>query len=350
MKYRKAEIPENRYPVILCELALVLAMLFSPRLPAQPAERYAFEHPQMGTLFRITLYAGDEATARQAAEAAFSRVDSLNAIFSDYQADSEISRLSSSAVRQFVPVSKDLWRVLLHAQEMARHSDGAFDLSIGPLSRLWRRAFRRQTFPEWERIQAATAKVNYQFLVLDTMKQALLLQQPGMRLDAGGIAKGYAVDEAMSVLRRFGISMALVDGGGDLRAGDAPPGQEGWTIQIKTVDAKGKTVDSVLTLQRAALATSGDTYRYLEWEGQRYAHIIDPRSGLGITHGALVSVQCPCCITADALASAISVMGPEADWKSLLEKYPRCRAQLIIPKGNNRYRQRGGLKQKVKQP
>jgi len=350
MEYRNEGILTCRIALLQGSLTLVLLMLFSFLLPAQPAERYVFEHPQMGTLFRIVLYTNEADAGRQAAEAAFARIDSLNAVFSDYQLDSELSLLTNKAVRRPIPVSDDLWRVLLHAQEVARHSDGAFDISIGPLSRLWRRAFRRQAFPERERIRAAVAKVNYQFLVLDTTAQALLLQQPGMRLDAGGIAKGYAVDEAMTTLNRFGISSALIDGGGDLKIGDPPPGKPGWSIQIKTVNSAGALIDSTMTLQRTALATSGDTYRYLEWEGRRYAHIIDPRTGFGITHRALVTVQCSSCMTADALASAISVTGPEEDWKSLLKKYPQCRAQLLVPQENQQYRQLGELKQNVRQP
>lgn len=333
-----------------CGFILVLLTLFSSVLTAQALKRYTFEHPQMGTLFRVVLYTDDDATARQASQAAFARIDSLNAIFSDYQSDSELSRLSRTADQHPVSVSDDLWRVLLASQQLARHSGGAFDITIGSLSRLWRRAFRRQSFPERERLEAAAAKVNFRFLEIDTLSQTVRFKHPGMRLDAGGIAKGYAVDEAMHRLQQFGIHRALVDGGGDLRIGEPPPGKKGWAIQVKTVNGAGALVDSTLLLRETALATSGDTYRYLEWEGKRYAHIIDPRTGIGITHRTLVSVQCPSCMSADALASAISVMGPEGSWKSLLEKYPECRTQIVVPMESQDYRQLGRLKQNAKQP
>lgn len=286
----------------------------------------------MGTLFRLTFYAGSEAKAAAAATAAFERIDSLNGRLSDYQPESELSRLSAqSGSGRAVPVSKDLWTVLAAAQEMAAASEGAFDISIGPLSKLWRRAFRRQTFPEAERLAEARRAVGYQWIELLPDQRRVRLQHPGMRLDAGGIAKGFAVDEAIATLQRHGIDHALVDGGGDLLAAGAPPGEPGWRILLKTAGKEGALRDSVVLLRDGALASSGDTYRYLEWEGRRYSHIVDPRSGLGVDHRALISVRCPSCTTADALASALSVIGPAGEWRALLRRYPDCRARLLVP-------------------
>lgn len=308
-------------------------------LPAQPLQRYEYEHPQMGTLFRLTFYAGSEGQAAAAAAAAFGRIDTLNAHLSDYLPESELSRLSAQAGSgRAVPVSEDLWTVLTAAQEVAAASEGAFDISIGPLSRLWRRAFRRQTFPEAARLAEARRAVGYRWIELLPDQRHVRLQQPDMRLDAGGIAKGYAVDEAMATLQRYGIDRALVDGGGDLLASGAPPGEPGWRILLKTAGKEGALRDSVVLLRDGALATSGDTYRYLEWEGRRYSHIVDPRSGLGVDHRTLVSVQCPSCTLADALASALSVIGPDREWRALLRRYPGCRARLLVPDDRGHYR------------
>lgn len=291
--------------------------------PAQTLQRFEFTHPQMGTLFRIVLYAGDAENASKAATAAFARIDSLNATFSDYLNDSELSRLSATAGSgESVPVSDDLWTVLTAARQLSLLSDGAFDITIGPLSRLWRRAFRRQAFPEPERIDAARRLVGFPRLSLDSSRQDVRLSLSGMRLDAGGIAKGYAVDAAMAVLLRYGIHRALIDGGGDLLAGDPPPNAPGWRIQRMENNGKALTF-----LSNRAIATSGDTYRYLEWEGRRYSHIIDPRTGMGITESKLVTVEAPNCMTADALASAISILGKEAAAK-LIAHYPGCSFQI----------------------
>ena len=319
--------------VLLCCLLVGQAGLY-----AQSRQRYEYEHRQMGTRFRLTFYAEDDSVAARAAAAALARIDTLNARLSDYRLDSELSRLSAQAGRgRGVPVSDDLWRVLSRAQEIAIASRGAFDISIGPLSKLWRRAFRRQTFPGWDRLDEARRTVGYRWIERRPERQAINLRRSGMRLDAGGIAKGYAVDEAMTALRAHGIERALIDGGGDLLAADAPPGKEGWRILLKTAGADGALRDSIVLLRRNALATPGDTSRYLQWEGQRYPHIIDPRSGLGVRHRALVSVRCPSCTTADALASAISVLGPAGEWRALLRRYPACRARLLVPVAADRY-------------
>lgn len=300
----------------------------------------------MGTLFRIVFYADDDSIAARAAEAAFNRIDTLNARLSDYRDDSELSLLPARASKQRKVISPDLWAVLSAAQQLARYSHGAFDITIGPLSRLWRRAFRRQTFPERERIEESKALVDYRQLELFPNDHSVLFHREGMRLDAGGIAKGYAVDQAMQVLDSFGIRRALIDGGGDLLAGAPPPGRSGWRIQLPIVKADGELGTSTLLLAEGAIATSGDTYRYLEWEGERYSHIIDPRSGLGVNHGALVTVQCPDCATADALASAVSVLGPGRDWKILQYHYSSCRVRLLVPEEEGGYRQLGHLYQK----
>ncbi len=268
--------------------------------PLPPLSRYTFHHPQMGALFKIILYARDSLTAQAAARAAFTRIDSLDAMLSDYREDSELSRLSARAGDgQWAPVSDELWSLLRKSQEMAALSDGAFDPTVGPLSKLWRKAFRQGEFPDTAALRAAKEKVGYPHLQFHETQQMVCLALPGMRLDLGGIAKGYAVDEAMRVLQRHGLPTALVDGGGDLLAGEPPPGKEGWEIAIGG--------DTLLTISRQAVATSGDTYRYLEWEGRRYSHIIDPRTGVGVAHGLRVTVLAADCTTADALASALSV-------------------------------------------
>lgn len=263
-------------------------------------QRLEHSHPAMGTRFRIVAYVADSASARPVFDAAFARIDSLEGITSDYRNDSELNRLSRTAGRDtFVSVSPDLWRVLCLAQCLSRRSAGAFDVSIGPLSKLWRRAFRRQEFPPTEAILAARNAVGYRNIELRRRDRSVRLRREGMGLDLGGIAKGYAVDAAMAVFRAGGIDRVLVDGGGDLLLGDPPPGAEGWRI----ASPKGEIV-----MHNRAIATSGDRYHYLEWAGRRYSHLIDPRTGYGVTHGSAVSVLAPTATLADALASAASIL------------------------------------------
>lgn len=274
-----------------------------------PAQRFAFEHPAMGTTFRIVLYDRDEVHAARAAQAAFGRVDALEDVLSDYRETSELTRLGHASDRQAptdpVPVSAELWDVLTAAETVARDSDGAFDVTVGPLVALWRRALRQEERPAAARMADARAAVGFEKLErLDGRRVRLLAR--GMRLDVGGIGKGYALDEALEELGRHGIACALLDGGGDLLAGAPPPGRRGWHVEIVGL-AAGQS--ECLEIARAALATSGDLERYALIDGQRTSHVIDPRSGEALVERRLVSVLAPRATDADAWATALSVLG-----------------------------------------
>jgi thiamine biosynthesis lipoprotein len=165
--------------------------------------------------------------------------------------------------------------------------------------------------PENDRLQEVRASVGYQHIVLDSTRQSVQLTQPDMLLDLGGIAKGYALDEAMEVLQKHGITAALVDGGGDLRVSDAPPGEKGWALAIEGTTQNENAENPALFLTHQALASSGDLYQFLEANGQRYSHIIDPKTGMGLTNPIRVTILAPTGMLADAYASAVSVLGTE---------------------------------------
>ena len=295
--------------------------------------RFQFTRTEMAVPIKIVLYATDGVAASKAAEAAFSRIHQLNAILSDYDPQSELRRLGRAATGgKAVPVSEELWRVLSQAQELSRRSEGAFDVTVGPVVRLWRRARRRHQLPSAQRLQSARELVGYRLIRLDSRQRAVELLKPGMQLDLGGIAKGYVVDEALAVLRKLGINRALVDAGGDIVLGDSPPGRSGWRIGVARLQSDGPP-NRVVLLSRAAIATSGDTWQYVEIDGRRYSHIVDPRTGLGLTDHSSVTIVAPNGILADALASAVSVLGPKQGLE-LIEKTPRCAALIVrAPQG-----------------
>lgn len=260
---------------------------------------------------KIVLYASDERGARKAADAAFDRIARLNEALSDYDPDSELRRLcAASGPGKAVAVSDDLWRVLCHAQTLAERSQGAFDVTVGPLVRLWRRAHRLREMPSDARLDAARDLVGYQAVRLDHAARTVELLQPDMRLDLGGIAKGYMADEATAVLRRHGLTRSLVDAGGDIALGEPPPDKPGWLIGVAPLE-RDAPPSRFLWLSCRAVATSGDSWQYVEIDGKRYSHIVDPRTGLGLTDHSCVTVIAPDCMTADGLASAVSVLGPE---------------------------------------
>lgn len=283
---------------------------FAASLAAEP-KRFVFTEKQMGADFRLTLYADeDEAdAAEQAARAAFAEVARLNGILSDYLDDSELSRLSqSSGSGETVPVSKDLWAVLAAGQKLARDTDGAFDVTVGPYVRRWRAARFFKRLPRPEKLALARPSVGYRKLALLPDRRAVRPEAPNMVLDLGGIAKGYAGDQALAVLRERGFPSSLVDAGGDLSLGDPPPGRKGWRVAVG-----GRKHPDLPLLETAnlAIATSGDVEQFVEIAGKRYSHLVDPRTGLGLTTQLQVTVIAPTGIQADSLASALSVLGPK---------------------------------------
>ena len=282
------------------------------RRQAPSLQRFEFEQAQMGLPFRIVCYANNQAHADTAARAAFARVAELNHIFSDYEDDSELTLLSRSAGSgRAVPVSEELWRLLNVAQTMSRKSDGAFDITVGPLVQVWRRARRQRELPALEALAESKARVGWQKVVLDPRARTAKLLVPGMRLDFGSIAKGRALDEALRVLRAHGIRRALVTGGGDMAIGDPPPSRAGWRIELAPLDAPGAPPTRFLSLRNCGFATSGDLFQHVELGGKRYSHIVDPRTGLGMTDHSLVVVIARDCVTANSLSTTTCVVGPE---------------------------------------
>ncbi|MDR8390089.1 FAD:protein FMN transferase [Aliifodinibius sp. S!AR15-10] len=295
---------------------LLLLFFICPLLvTAQKTERYEFSSRHMGTTFRIVLYTQSQTLADSASQAAFEKVEELNSILSDYDPNSELNRLSRTSGRDTaVVVSEPLFKTLAFAQKVARQTDGAFDVTVGPYVQLWRQMNRQMQpeLPSKELLSKTGSGVGYQNLKLNRQTQSVLLAQKNMQLDLGGIAKGYAVDEALKVLREHGINAVLVDGGGDIALGDPPPGRMGWNIEVLTHDSSGVRDKIMLSLSNKAVATSGDLYQHVEIDGTRYSHIIDPRTGLGLTDRRQVTIIAPDGITADSYASAASVLQPQS--------------------------------------
>ena len=235
---------------------------------------------EMGMQFKLILYSADETAANRAATSAFDRIHQLNGIMSDYDPASELSRLSDTAGQgRAIKVSDDLWQVLVAAQQLAERSDGAFDVTVGPYVKLWRRARREKEMPPTARMEEARQAVGFRFVKLTEETHTVELLRPGMRLDLGGIGVGYAIDEAMIVLRRHGITQALIDGSGDILVSDAPPGERGWRIGVAPLEAKNGPPSRYLMLKNCAVTTSGDAWQYVELDGKRYSHILDPAHG-----------------------------------------------------------------------
>jgi thiamine biosynthesis lipoprotein len=282
------------------------------QLPAAKpvSQRFEFEQSHMGMLFTITLYATNEVSAQAAANAAFAKVAALNQMMTDYDPESELMRLCRQPVGQPVPVSAEMFEILAESRRVAELSAGAFDPTIGPVVRLWRRARRTETLPSPEQLTHAQESVGWRKFTLDVQHQTITLLATNMQLDLGGIAKGYAADAALKVLREHGMRSALVAASGDIAVGDAPPGQVGWRVSIGTpFQSAGK--ERTLILKNVAVSTSGDSEQFVVIAGKQYSHIVDPQTGMGLTNRCQVSIIAPHATQTDAWATAVSILGAE---------------------------------------
>lgn len=269
---------------------------------AQDLERYEYSFGKLGTVCRVVFYAKDTATSQQAIRYVLSKIDTLNHVLSDYDENSEIRKVCDLlVVNEPIILSKTLYDIIGKSICFSKLTNGAFDITVGNYVLLWRRARRQKVFPTPAQLRQAKATVGYQKIKLLAEKQVVVFKKKGMRLDVGAIGKGYIADAVLTSLKtEFGITVALVDLGGDISLGEAPPSKAGWTIQVK---------NQTLTLANCAIATSGDSFQYVEFGGKRYSHIINPRTGIGLTDAPEVTVIAPDGATADALASAMSVLG-----------------------------------------
>ncbi|MFB6250009.1 MAG: FAD:protein FMN transferase [Salinibacter sp.] len=298
-----------------------------PSVRAQaPPERYEYRQTRMGMAVRVVLYAPTDSAARRAGHAAFRKMAALESILSSYRDSSELNRLSRRAGTGPVPVSEPLFTVLRHAQRLARRSGGAFDATAGPLLTLWSEARRRGTLPDSSALQRAAARVGWRRVELNERRRTVRLRTEGMQLNVGGIAKGFILDRALDTLAATGISRALIEAGGDLVTSGPPPGTDGWQVRLPAAGPRGEA--RTVRVHHAAVATSGDTEQFVEIDGTRYSHVVDPRTGIGLTHRLLVTVVADRGVVADGLATTVGVLGRE-DGRSFLEAhYPSVTAYL----------------------
>jgi FAD:protein FMN transferase len=297
-------------PLLLALLGLGQGLFASEPKTPDALRRYSFTSPGMGTGFNITLYAPQNryAGVEAAVLAAFDRVTALNAVFSDYEPNSEINRLAAAAPTPW-PCSPDLLALSARALELTQATDAAFDPTIGQLTRLWRSSRQRQKLAPGVRLQKALNTSGWRHLQINARDQSLTLSKPGLLLDFGGIAKGYAADQMLALLKSRGFPVAIVLAGGDTAAGAPPPNSPGWTVTLRTGINDASPVN--LSLANRSVSTSGDLHQFIELDGVRYSHIIDPKTGLGLTRRIACSVIAPDTTTSDALATALCILGPE---------------------------------------
>jgi FAD:protein FMN transferase len=321
----------------------------------------------MGSPLNITLYANDSTKTNQIATKAYKIADSLNLIYSDYLENSELSLLSKkSGTNEFIKVSPALWDILNLSVKASKRSKGAYDITVGSIVKLWRKARKEKVLPEKNMLKNALQSVGYQSIILDSTTHAVKLLKSNTQLDLGGIAKGYVAQVIVDFYVKQGIKKVLVDAGGDL-AMYAPPAPRGGAITSKyssdssskipplgvrglglfrigiTIPNSEELIPSYLILENQAVATSGNMYQYVEIKGKKYSHIVNPHTGLGVTHQRNVTVIAPDGATADWLATACSVLSVKKALR-LIKSMPNCELLMAeIQKGKLKIWQSGGF-------
>ena len=275
----------------------------------------AFSGSTMGTTYTVKLaQLPDGVSLEQLGERADATLERINALMSTYRQDSEISRFNSSVDTGWQPVSAETGTVIAAALEVSHSTGGAFDITVGPLVDLWGfgPAGERDRLPSAAEIARARQRVGFRKLALRTAPPALRKTDAGVHIDLSAIAKGYAVDRLAELLESVGAHDYLVEIGGELRAGGRKPDGAPWRVAIERPDRGGTGIQRVIALEQAGMATSGDYRNFREIDGERYAHTIDPATGRPVRHTlASVSVVHGSTMYADAMATALMVMGPD---------------------------------------
>jgi thiamine biosynthesis lipoprotein len=281
----------------------------------------------MGVDARIVVYAQDQTTAETACTAAFARIAELDSIMSDYRPDSELMRLCSRAGGPAVRVSGDLFTVLKRAQEVSRQSSGAFDVTVGPIVALWRRARKTAVLPKPAEIRAALRLVGWQKIKLNEQTRTVRLMTPGMKLDLGGIGKGYAADEGQEILKKHGITRALIEMGGDMVVSGPPPGTDGWLVRVPNAGPLSAPAD--MRFINRAISSSGDTEQFVIIGRRRYSHIVDPRTGQALTNRVQVTLTAPTGLISDPLTKTVCILSPDKS-RALLKSYAGVKAYVRV--------------------
>lgn len=282
--------------------------------------RFSFHADKMGSPFNIIMYASDSATANKVATESFKLVDSLVHIFSDYDESSEISFINKYAATAPQPISPLMEQLLLIAKEAYYKSNHTYNIAIGPLSLLWRKARASKRFPTKQAVITAKNLCQFEALDIDSIRHLIYFKKKGMRIDFGGLGKGFIGQQVIDYLQRNNINHCMVDAGGKIETSTPKEATEKWKVGINKVESKNEMLPSILKLSNEAVASSGAVYQFFIHKGVKYGHIINPQTGYGLTVPKNVTVIAKNGVLADWLATACSIL-PEKEAYSLVKSY-----------------------------
>lgn len=297
--------------------------------PSSELRKFEKTEVHMGAPFTIVFYSDDEKVANRALERGFAHIAKLDKVLSDYDLESEVSRLCAGSPHQNPQsVSPELFDVLSISAKISRQTEGAFDVTVGPLTKLWRRARRQKEMPPKAQLTESLAKVGMDAIELDDAKKTVRLTKPGMKLDFGGIGQGYAADEVLKILSGMGITRALVNASGDVVALDPPPGELGWKVALAGPQPKSAPPKSYVLLSHGCITTSGDAFQSVEIDGKHYSHIVNPKTGLGMERRIAATCFASSGTIADALATTMCVTPTTKGMEIISREFPG--AEILI--------------------
>ncbi len=315
-------------PAVLCGVLLVAGL--GARLHAQvvsPSGGVSHEFRyMMGTSMEVRAYNGDEGTRQVAINEAFAAIAEVDRLMSNYRNDSELANVNGHAADHAVAVSAPLFSVLEAAQQVSDRSGGAFDITVGPLMKLWGFHDKKPHVPDAAELQAMKAVVGYRNLLLDADGHTVRFARPGVEIDLGGIAKGFAAELAANVLKRYGLA-GFIDCGGNQYMLGLPPGKTSWSVGVRDPDRPDALL-GVIDSAAGSVSTSAAYATFLTAGGRRYGHIMDPRTLAPSDASLSVTVICPDGTLADAVSTAAFVLGPERGL-ALINSFPNM-AGLIV--------------------
>ncbi len=284
----------------------------------------------MGCLYAIEVYGPNAAALPRIVDEALDEVDRIDRLMSHYKSDSAVSRVNREAVRSPVTVEPELFDFIVESMRYNRDSDGAFDITVGPLMKAWGFFRGEGRVPSVEELAAARRHVGGTHVILNSIERTIRFDEPGVELDLGGIAKGYAVDRAVRLLRQREIAAALISSGGSTIYGlGASPGHDGWDVMIQDPIDPQKIALTV-QLKDRALSVAGTSEKWFEAGGVRYSHIMDPRTGRPVQGVLSVAVLASSGTAGDALDDAFFVLGPEGS-RAYLNQLPGTEAFFFLP-------------------
>jgi thiamine biosynthesis lipoprotein len=286
----------------------------------------------MGSRFDITVVANDSVSANKHIDTAVAEITRIEKLISSWDLNSQTSAINKNAGIKPIKVDEELFQLIERAIGISRLTDGAFDISYASMDRIWKFDGSMTVMPSEEEIKASVSKVGYQNIVLDKTNMTVFLKLEGMKIGFGGIGKGYAADKAKNLLISKGVPSGIINASGDMNTwGKQPDGNE-WKVAITNPMNKDK-VFALLPIINRAVVTSGNYEKFVNFNGTRYSHIIDPRTGYPSSGIISVTVFAPKAELADALATSVFVMGKEAGIDRI-NQLPKIECIIIDDKGN----------------